>query len=263
MAKNSYVFDDVNTQRESERLRAIEQVFDPDTQKRLISAGISKGAHCLEVGPGTGSIARWMAERCDPSGTVTAVEINPRFIKDEKSFSLIHEDITEAPLPSDHYDIVHARYVLIHIPDYKKALARIICALKPGGHIVLEEPDFTTAKGVNGTAEEIESVRRVNLAIEHMYRDKGINPAFGTLLPSLAEVQGMTDIRTEMNTPLLRGGEGVAEVMALSAEQLQDRFIATKQASAHDVRAYIKYCRNPQRWSVHYATIGMTARKPT
>ena len=158
---------------------------------------------------------------------------------------------------------MHARYVLIHIPDYKKALARIICALKPGGHIVLEEPDFTTAKGVNGTAEEIESVRRVNLAIEHMYRDKGINPAFGTLLPSLAEVQGMTDIRTEMNTPLLRGGEGVAEVMALSAEQLQDRFIATKQASAHDVRAYIKYCRNPQRWSVHYATIGMTARKPT
>lgn len=261
MAGSEYVFQDANTQREWQRLRRIEEVFDPASQCRLLAAGVRAGARCLEIGPGAGSIARWMVEQAGPSGHVTVVEINPKFLTGQSGFELIQGDIREVSLPAQSYDVVHARYVLLHITDYRKALTNMLRALKLGGCMVLEEPDFTTAKPVHGTNKEMAAVRRVNQAIEVMYRAKGIDPAFGAWLPVLAVEFGLTDVVTEVDLPLVPGGIGVAEVMAQSAEQLRERYVATGIASQEDVEAYVETCRRQDLWAFYYATVGVIARK--
>ena len=261
MAGNDYVFQDANMQREWQRLRRIEDVFDPGSQRRLLAAGMHTGARCLEVGPGAGSIARWMSGQAGPSGHVTVVEINPQFLTDRNGFEVIQGDIREVTLPAQSYDVIHARYVLLHIPDHRKALANMLHALKPGGRVVLEEPDFTTARAVNGTEHEMAAVHRVNQAIEVMYRAKRIDPAFGASLPTLAVEYGLTDIHVDVDLPLVPGGAGVADVMAQSAEQLTDRYIATQVASREDVLTYIGMCRRQDRWAFYYATVAVTAHK--
>lgn len=261
MADNDYVFQDTDTQREWQRLRRIEEVFDPASQRRLLAAGVRTDARCLEIGPGAGSLAKWMAGQAGPSGRVTAIEINPRFLTGRTEFDVVQGDIREVSLPAHSYDVIHARYVLLHIPDFRAAMANMLSALKPGGFAVLEEPDFTTAKPVNGTEKEMTAVRRVNQAIEAMYRAKGIDPAFGASLPVLAVEYGLTDIRVDVDCPLVPGGVGVADVMAQSAEQLVDRYVATQVASREDVWTYVDVCRRPDRWAFYYATVGIIARK--
>jgi SAM-dependent methyltransferase len=203
-----------------------------------------------------------MAAEAGPSGRVSAVEINPRFLKEGEGFEIIPGDILTLPLEENRFDVIHARYVLVHLSGHRPLLEKLRRALKPGGWMVLEEPDFMTAKPVDGTDREKDAVRRVNRAIEAMYAAKGIDPSFGTTLPAMMSGLGMTEMFVEMDTPLVPGGAGVAEVMAQSAEQLAARFQATGEASAEDIGLYAAYCRNPERWAVYYATVGVCFRKP-
>jgi trans-aconitate methyltransferase len=45
------------------------------------------------------------------------------------------------PLPDAAFDLIHARLVLIHVPEREEVLARLVAALKPGGWMVEEEFD--------------------------------------------------------------------------------------------------------------------------
>jgi len=82
MTQSEYVFQRVEDQSELERLRMIELVFDPASQRRLLGTGLQAGWRCLEVGPGAGSIMTWMGEVVGPTGEVVAVELDPKFISD-------------------------------------------------------------------------------------------------------------------------------------------------------------------------------------
>ena len=52
MTQSEYVFQRVEDQRELERLRMIERVFDPASRRRLLDTGLQTGSRCLEVGSG-------------------------------------------------------------------------------------------------------------------------------------------------------------------------------------------------------------------
>jgi trans-aconitate methyltransferase len=52
----------------------------------------------------------------------------------------LHNIVTD-PLPEASFDLIHARLVLVHLPEREKVLARLMAALKPGGWLVDEEFD--------------------------------------------------------------------------------------------------------------------------
>ena len=60
---------------EQQRLHLLEQMLDPDTIRILDQRGIQPWWRCLELGAGSGSIARWLASRC-PDGQVIATDIS-------------------------------------------------------------------------------------------------------------------------------------------------------------------------------------------
>lgn len=129
-----YVFQTAQDQNERERLRAIEEIFDPTSRRRILMAGLKGDSRCLEVGAGAGSVMRWLAEQVGPSGHVTAVDINPRFLdKAPDNVDVVAGDIRTLSFESNSFDLVHARYVLVHIPEYQMVLNSLWKALKPGG----------------------------------------------------------------------------------------------------------------------------------
>ena len=123
MAQSEYVFQRVEDQKELERLRMIEGVFDPASRRRLLGTVLQAGWGCLEVGPGAGSIMTWMGEVVGPTGQVVAVELDPKFLDEsgQSNVRIVRADTRTAQLPQQSFDVVHARYVLIHLPDYKAA----------------------------------------------------------------------------------------------------------------------------------------------
>ncbi|HLQ25016.1 MAG TPA: class I SAM-dependent methyltransferase [Acidiferrobacterales bacterium] len=262
VATREYVFDNTHDQAELARLRAIEAVFDPPTKARLELTSLSNGWRCLEVGPGAGSIMYWLAEKVGVQGQIVAVDMNPRFlqVKDSSNIDVLKADIREVDLGQDRFDLIHGRYVLLHIPDYKSVLEKCRRMLKPGGWLVFEEPNFSAARPVHGHESACRSVERVNSAIRQMYTRMGIDHAMGLSLPATLQDLGFDDFRADNDAPLVRGGSGIARMMRMSAEQLRDKYIATGMATPEDVDAYCQFAENRETWAIYYATIGVVAR---
>ena len=187
MLKTDYVFHATEEARELERLQMLERIFDPGTQRRMLATGLTTGWHCLEVGAGAGSIVRWLEQRVGPSGKVVAVDTNPRFLRGSGSstIEILQGDICDMEFPPAAFDLVHARYVMIHIADYQTAFERMLRCVKPGGWVVIEEPDFQAARAVAGPDEARAAFGRVSEAIERMFTSLGMDHALGAKLPVL------------------------------------------------------------------------------
>ncbi|MBK8574468.1 MAG: methyltransferase domain-containing protein [Elusimicrobia bacterium] len=255
-----YVFHATQYKNEWERLQAIESVFDPASRRRILSAGVKEGARCLEVGAGAGSVMRWLAEKVGPSGRVTAVDINTRFLDTPPAnVDVVAGDIRALVFESNSFDLVHARYVLVHIPEYKMVLDSLWKALKPGGALVVEEPDFTAYRGFSGA--EVQSFNKVHQAIVDMYSSKGVDPSLGSKLPMLFQGLGAKDLVIENDSPFSCGGSGISTMMNLSAVQLKEKYLATGKVTGSDLEAYSRFTQNSDSWAIYYATIGAIGQK--
>lgn len=204
MTTSQYVFIGSQRSKEFERLQAIEQVFDPATQRRIQSTGITESWRCLEVGAGAGSITRWMAGAVGESGKVVAVDLDTRFITDinQSNVEVLEADVRDLSLENDSFNLVHARYVLIHIPDFQVALTRMLKLLEPGGWLVLEEPDFSAARAIVGEEAACRSMDRVNQSILQMFENRGMDYALGSKLPAILQEFGLQQLWVENDAPL-------------------------------------------------------------
>lgn len=263
MAQSGYVFHRVEDRRELERLRMIELVFDPASRRRILATGLQAGWRCLEVGPGAGSIMTWMGEAVGPTGQVLAVDLDPKFLSEAErpNVSVMRADIRTAQLPPRSFDVVHARYVLIHLSDYEVALTKMFDSLKPGGWLVLEEPDFSASRGITGNEQELVSIRKVNQAIEQMYATLKMDYALGLKLPALLQQRGLQHLTVENDAPLCAGGSGMATVMKMSAEQLREKYLATGVVDQSDLERYCRFADDPNTRAIYYATIAVSGRK--
>lgn len=264
MAMTQYVFTDSQHDTELARLQAIEQVFDPASRTQIQSTGITAGWRCLEVGAGAGSIARWLAAVVGAQGQVMAVDLDTRFVAhlNQPNLEVLKADIRQFPLERGLFDLVHARYVLIHLPDFQAALTKMLALLRPGGWLVLEEPDFSVARAISGVTAACESMNRVNQAILQMYENQGMDSALGVKLPAILQELGLQQLTVENDVPLSNGGSGIAIVMKMSALQLAKKYIATGKAMQEDIEQYCQFTENPNAWAIYYATVGVIAQKP-
>ncbi|GAA3761166.1 class I SAM-dependent methyltransferase [Salinactinospora qingdaonensis] len=137
-----YVFDN-DSEHAVEQHRCLARAYDPLTLERLAQTGVGEGWHCLEVGAGGGSVAHWLAQRVAPSGRVLATDVKPAHVAPAPGLEIARHDIVHDPLPEAAFDLIHARLVLLHLPERRAVLARLLRALKPGGWLQLDEFDIT------------------------------------------------------------------------------------------------------------------------
>lgn len=261
---SGYVFGSTQHQTERERLRAIEALFDPASRRLLTATGVTAPWHCLEIGASAGSIARWLSETVEPNGRVTAVDLDCRFVHNLScaDIHLIEGDFQQLDRPAETFDLVHARYVLVHIAEPALAIDRMLQLLRPGGWIVLEEPDFSAARAATGSAGSVEAFRKVSDAIRVMYEAKGTDGSVGSTLPPRLQRARCVDLYAEQEAPLSQGGTGIASMMQQSAMQLREKYLETGQVTATDLDTYAQLAADPSSWAVYYATVRAKARKP-
>src|SRR4051794_25449925 len=125
------------------RMQVLAHLYDATTKRVLSDVGIGDDWRCLEVGGGGGSIAHWMAERVASGGSVLSTDLDPRHIPAPRlpNLRIQRHDIVRDDLPTAHFHLIHARLVLIHIPERDAVLGRLITALRPGGWLVIEDFD--------------------------------------------------------------------------------------------------------------------------
>ncbi len=174
---------------------------------------------------------------------------------------IVRADIGTAQLPERSFDLVHARYVLIHLPGYEVVVTKMFDSLKPGGWLALEEPDFSASRGITGDEQELASLRKVNQTIEQMYATLRMDSALGLKLPALMQRCGLQYLTVENDALLCAGGGGIATVMKLSTEQLRGKYLATGVVGQSDLEQYCRFADDPNTWAIYYATIAVSGRK--
>jgi len=206
---------------------------------------------------------RWMVDVVGETGKIVAVDIDTRFVANAAlpNLEVCEADIRDISWSNNSFDLIHARYVLIHIADFQSALSKMLNSLKPGGWLVIEEPDFSAARALIGEKEECESVNKVNRAILRMFTDRGMDCSLGVKLPSIFQNFGLQLHSVENDAPLSAGGSGVATMMKMSTVQLAQKYIATGEATDEDVQKYCRFAENPSSWAVYYATVGVIGQK--
>lgn len=208
--RQRYFADKTDHDQELERLRKLEENRDQTTRRYLRTLGLRKGLRCLEVGPGAGSIARWMAERVGPKGKVVAADINPRFLQNNEipNLDVRRHDIANDPVEVGSYDLVHARLVLMHIPEPMRALERMVDSLKPGGRILVEDGDLLTPQVVSENHPDSEVFLRVMEAtMRYMRATHTFDAHFGRQVPKMFQQLGLTDVDNEVTLRVARGGD--------------------------------------------------------
>jgi SAM-dependent methyltransferase len=200
---------------ESRRLQLLEQRLDPLTKRRIQRLGVGKGARCLEIGGGRGSITRWLSDVVGPSGRVIATDLQLGFLTeiDASNVEVVRHDIRTDGFPASSFDLIHTRAVLMHISPSVDLLRRIVTWLAPGGWLVLEEPDFGMwigdADPVWATSPETTRVAFPGMAMGQ-----------GRCLLRQVHQLGLTHVGSDAEIDIIQAGTDLAEFYSLSQAAL-------------------------------------------
>jgi predicted O-methyltransferase YrrM len=258
---NEYIFQQNKEEQELLRLRMIEEALDPTTISHLQSTGIRAGWRCLEVGAGAGSIMKWMASVVGNGGEIVAVDTNTNHLRHLSGapYQIVEGDFLDAPLDGA-FDLAHCRYVLIHNRQSQAMLEKFSTLIKPAGFLVVEEPDFTSARLLNKDADP--SQQRVNNAICRMFEQMQLDPAYGLSLPRKIATAGLQVLKVDSRLHVNRGGDTMARMMGESTRALSDKYVATGEADAKDINKYIENANNDRFWAIYYSTVSVVAALP-
>ncbi|KAJ7633129.1 S-adenosyl-L-methionine-dependent methyltransferase [Roridomyces roridus] len=149
----------------------------------------------LELGCGSGAWAIQAAIEF-PQAQVVAVDISPlpahRVLPDNMSFQFV--DLREElPFERESFDIVHARMVMVNVPNTKEVIHKAARLVKPGGLLLLDEPDYKSMLNTGGPA-----VQRCVYKIMELWNIFGSDLQMGRKLQGiLAESSWFSDIQVD------------------------------------------------------------------
>jgi SAM-dependent methyltransferase len=243
---------------ERQRLALLTQFADPITTRRLTDLGVGPGWRRLR-----GSLAG--APR-RAQGRVVASNLNPHFLLGHglPDLEIRRHNILEDDLEAAHYDLVHCRALLMHLPDPVRALRRLVDAVRPGGWLLVEEADGSAAFGSadpdHPRAEGFD--RRTRALLAPLKTTRTMDHDFGRRLPSLLELLGVRDIGHEGVTLTGRGGDPQARFLQMTDELLRERFVAAGVLTEADFDELGRAYDDRSFWFVGFTHFGAWGRRP-
>jgi len=244
---------------EGDRLATLESLWDPASIARLEAVGIEAGWRCLEVGAGSGSIARWMADRVGDAGHVTAADIDVSHLRGlaRPNLTVVQHDVTSDELLPGGQDLVHARLLLKHLPTRDAVLSTLVAALRPGGWLVVEDTDWTAA-GAEPPAEAFAAVLR---GLRRLMEQAGGVHDYGRVLPGALRTAGLVDIGAEGTALVLPCATPAVDFYRLTFGQVRDRLIASGLVDETTYATALATLDDPARVALAPTLIGARGRR--
>ena len=144
----TYLLDDQAS--ETQRLRLQSQVWEPAGRRLLDLLGDGTGSRVLDVGCGAMGWLRLLSGWAGPAGSCTGTDVAAGLLAHAQAFAdaeglrnvtVVEDDLFDSRLPAGRFDLVHARFQLAPLGRAAEQLTAYRRLLRPGGVLVLEDPD--------------------------------------------------------------------------------------------------------------------------
>jgi SAM-dependent methyltransferase len=225
------------------RLDGLARVCNPHTQRYIAALDIPPGARVLEIGCGDGSMAQWFADTLRPDvlavldrdeGLLQRLPI-PEAVR-------IHADLTDPQYrPPTSFTLIHARAVLMHLPQRDDLLTTLASWLEPGGWLVIGDgvntPELchnpviqaATRAMWHAAAQVMNSDHEWALRVPERMRSAGLTvEGFGIDVPTLQPGSPLsTMLELSMTTLAARTDPDTAELIGRAIQQLRQPDLLT------------------------------------
>jgi ubiquinone/menaquinone biosynthesis C-methylase UbiE len=195
--KSSYIH--AGKREEVKRLESQSKLFKKQLSSTFRLLGIVKNVSVLEVGCGSGAVAREIARKVNPSAAV-AVDIDPLFLKEARlvaekkgirNLSFKRSDAYHLKLPSNSFDVTFCRLLLMHLDNPLIAVREMRRVTKPGGKVGAWEID----DGVSLTYPELPKGDEVSRKIKSWLKENySVDTEIGRKLNSILMEAGLKEI---------------------------------------------------------------------
>jgi len=170
----------------------------------------------LDVGSGVGHWGLLVASVLSDDVRVTGVEREPRWVEVAgarararglgERFSYLQGEATRLPFADDTFDLTTCQTLLIHLQDPSAALAEMQRVTKPGGRVVVAEPNNLTGAllldsiSSQAPVDSIVELVRLQLICERgkVRLGEGDN-SLGDRVPGMFAEQGLVDVEVYVN----------------------------------------------------------------
>lgn len=166
-------------------------VRDPAFQEYLMQCAVQRFEHLerhaggrgslLDVGSGTGEVLAtgrdrgWQVQGVEPESTAAEMARG-------RGLDVVTSMLEQAGVPEESWDVVSAFHVLEHIPDPVEFLRTLARWARPGGHLVIEVPNFASRdrklrhEGWMGL-RPLEHINHFTpMTLEHAFRRAALEP---------------------------------------------------------------------------------------
>ena len=230
---------------EFRRLDSLARAFNPASRTHLSGLVLPANARCLDVGAGTGDVSRILAGLV-PDGEVVALDRDTVFLQElgQPNLTVLSGDITSTDLDPGQFDLLHARFVLMHVRDREMLLPRLLQWVRPGGWLVVSD-----AVDLGATYTANDAYRTTLVGLYQAIADTiGSDINFGRRYPQILIENGLRNIGVAADIPAVYAGSPLAEFWQLTLGQARPRIIATGLSDDERFDACLKYLEGPTTW---------------
>jgi ubiquinone/menaquinone biosynthesis C-methylase UbiE len=196
---------------ESARLQRQADELALDSRDLLDGVGLRPGQAVIDLGCGPRGILDLLTERVAPGGRVVGLDADPAHTAMAAEFAagrrlsgvqIITADARSTGLAADSFDLVHARTLLVNLPDPADVAAEMVRLTRSGGWVASMEPDTEHAR----CHPPHPAFDRLCDIFTVAFRRNGADPWIGRRVAEFFRQAGLDDVRVEARVQMYPPG---------------------------------------------------------
>jgi trans-aconitate methyltransferase len=256
---------------ESARLRRQSEELRPEAEALLARIGLEPGQAAADLGCGPIGILDLLSGAVSPRGRVVGLDADPVHVamatehaaqQGLANVAVLAGDARHTGLPSGSFDLVHARTLLVTVPEPAGVLAEMVRLAKPGGWVASQEPDCEHALCYPPLA----AWDRLQEVFWASFGRSGADPFIGRRLIELYRQAGLEDVEVMVHASAYPAGHSRRTVIPDLVRGLHpviaELGLAGRGELAELDRAVRAHLADPRTLMVPHLLVAARGRKP-
>jgi hypothetical protein len=135
--------------------------------------------------------------------------------------------------------LIHARLVLVHVPQRVEAMAAMVRVLRPGGWLLVEDADpaLQPLTCIDEYGPDQALANKLRRGFRQLLSERGADLAYGRTLPRALRQAGLVDVAADAFFPV--GGPACTILERATVEQTRDGMVARGLATAAEIDRHL------------------------